>query len=60
MLGAWTWRLRDGLGPDSIESSGFEALRRFFSDFWPVALACFLLFGVALFMSRHQKHRNKR
>ena len=53
-LGAWTWLLRDGLGPDSVESSGIEALRRFFSDFWPVALFCLALFVIALFIGRHQ------
>jgi hypothetical protein len=34
---AWIWILRDGLGPDSIESPGFEALLRFTADFWPIA-----------------------
>jgi hypothetical protein len=53
-LGAWTWFLRDGLGPDSVESSGVEALRRFLSDFWPVAAFCFFLFGIAFLIARHQ------
>ena len=53
-LGAWTWLLRDGLGPDSIESSGIEALRRFSSDFWPVAAFCFFLFGVAFLIAGRQ------
>jgi hypothetical protein len=35
---AWIWILRDGLGPDSIESSGYDALLRFTKDFWPIAL----------------------
>jgi hypothetical protein len=53
-LGAWTWLLRDGLGPDSIESSGIEALRRFFSDFWPFALLGLVLFVIAFIIGRHQ------
>lgn len=53
-FGAWTWLLRDGLGPDSIESSGIEALRRFSSDFWPVALLCFALFVIVFLIGRHQ------
>jgi len=51
-LGGWTWLLRDGLGPDSIESSGFEALRRFMSDFWPIASFCIFLFAIAFFLGR--------
>ena len=50
-LGAWTWFLRDGLGPDSIESSGVEALRRFSADFWPIALFCLGLFGIAFLVA---------
>lgn len=53
-LGTWAWLLRDGLGPDSVESSGIEALRRFSSDFWPVALLCFALFVTAFFNGRRQ------
>jgi hypothetical protein len=56
-LGAWTWLLRDGLGPDSIESSGIEALRRFSSDFWPIAAFCFFLFGIAFLMARRQPRK---
>ena len=53
-LGGWTWLLRDGLGPDSIESSGVEAVRRFMSDFWPIALFCNFLFAIAFFLARGQ------
>ena len=45
------WLFRDGLGPDSIESSGVEAIRRFAADFWPVAAFCFFLFGIAFFIT---------
>jgi hypothetical protein len=47
MVAGWTWLLRDGLGPNSIESSGFEALRRFSRDFWPMGLICCALFAIA-------------
>lgn len=47
MVAGWTWLLRDGLGPNSIESSGFEAVRRFSRDFWPIGLFCFTLFAIA-------------
>ncbi len=53
-LGSWAWLLRDGLGPDSIESSGTEAFLRFFSYFWPGALLCLVLFVIAFFIGRHQ------
>ena len=53
-LGSWCWLLRDGLGPDSIESSGGEALRRFIADFWPVALLCLVLFAIAFFVAPRQ------
>ena len=53
-IGTWTWFLRDGLGPDSIESFGAEALRRFITDFWPVAAFCLFLLVVAYFVApRH-------
>jgi hypothetical protein len=54
VLGAWTWLLRDGLGPDSVESSGIEAWRRFSTDFWPVAVFCFVIFAIAFFIARRQ------
>jgi hypothetical protein len=54
VLDARIWLLCDGLGPDAIESSGIDALQRFWSGCWPVALCCFALFGVAfVFCSIH-------
>jgi hypothetical protein len=53
-VGAWTWLFRDGMGPDSIESSGWKALRRFSSDFWPIAAFCFILFGIAFLIAPRQ------
>jgi hypothetical protein len=36
--GAWWWLLRDGLGPDAIQSHGRAALARFMGQFSFVAL----------------------
>jgi hypothetical protein len=33
-----SWILRDGLGPDAIESSGVEAITRTARDAWPAVL----------------------
>jgi len=53
-LGAWTWLLRDGLGPDSIESNGREAFLRFAEQFWPIAVFSLLLFTICYFLAtRH-------
>jgi ABC-type lipoprotein release transport system permease subunit len=52
ILGVITWFFRDGMGPDSIESSGYEALRRFTLDFWPVAVFFVVLFTLAFVMIR--------
>jgi hypothetical protein len=51
--GYWSWLLRDGLGPDAVESTGWQAWRRFGSEMWfpcsvsgatvGVAVACYLL-----------------
>jgi hypothetical protein len=57
VLGAWTWFLRDGLGPDSIQSSGIKAWRRFSAEFWPVAVFCLVLFAIAFFIGRRQPSR---
>lgn len=34
VVGAFIWLLRDGLGPDSIPTTGIAALGRFAHDFW--------------------------
>jgi cytochrome c oxidase subunit IV len=45
MLGALVWVLRDGLGPNAIESHGWEALaRQFWTFYWgPVLLVLVVL-----------------
>jgi len=35
---ASSWLLKDGLGPDSIESRGIEALVKSISSFWPIII----------------------
>ena len=52
ICGAISWFFRDGMGPGSIESSGFEALRRFALDIWPVGIVCIVLFAIAFMLMR--------
>lgn len=58
-LGAFTWLLRDGLGPDILESSGGEALRRFIAGFWPIGAVCLTISAVALFVTRRRRAGTK-
>lgn len=44
---AWSWILRDGLGPESVDSSGIEALRRFLADFWPITMLWGIMVTIA-------------
>lgn len=59
LLAFWAmfnWFLRDGLGPDSVESFGWEAFHRFWPEFWPGAAFCGLFFVGAYFIaSRRQR-----
>ncbi len=55
--GFWAWLLRDGLGPDAVESSGVEALRRFVLHIWPFAALCIGLLVVAFWIARTGKAR---
>lgn len=52
LCGVVAWIVRDGMGPDSVESHGWEALTRFFWSFYwgPVLL---LLGAAAVLWSRH-------
>src|SRR5688572_12627167 len=56
--GWWTWLLRDGMGPDSIESQGIEALTRFLDQFWIPAVLWALLIGIGLFILKATKARS--
>ncbi len=44
------WIMRDGMGPDSIESHGMTALLRFFKEFWiaPAVALPVVIFGLWL------------
>lgn len=53
------WLVRDGLGPGAVASSGVEALRRFMTDFWPVAVLCFVCFVIAFFIAPRRNTRKK-
>jgi hypothetical protein len=50
--GFLAWLLRDGLGPDSITSSGQVAYSRFINDFWPLPIIAALLSCVGWFLFR--------
>lgn len=48
--GAITWMFRDGMGPESVETAGFQAIAAFLSLFWlpiliwlTLTLFCWLL-----------------
>jgi hypothetical protein len=47
-VGGASWLLRDGLGPDSVESTGSLAWARFWRDCYPVLFFCVpvFVFGV--------------
>jgi hypothetical protein len=56
------WLFRDGLGPESVTSSGFVAWARFWREFW-VALvfaAPVLLFGLWCFRHTRVPLKNDR
>lgn len=44
LFGVFAWSLRDGLGPESVESRGWDALHRaFWTFYWgPVAIVLVL------------------
>ena len=56
-IGMWSWILRDGLGPDSVRSSGLEAWRRFSAEFLPalVIVTAMLIVGTLVHRSRMGK-----
>lgn len=47
-----SWVFRDGMGPDAIASTGNEAYRRAFSDFWIIVLIVCFPGVAALLISR--------
>ncbi|MFT4514922.1 MAG: hypothetical protein ACI89X_003564 [Planctomycetota bacterium] len=54
LCGIIAWVVRDGLGPDTVESHGREALARFFWTFYwgPVAI---VLVAAAVLWARHAR-----
>ena len=58
VAGFWAWLLRDGLGPDSISSSGQTAIVRAVSDGWHLFLpAMFLATAGAILVHRARRVR---
>ena len=55
--GWWAWSLRDGMGPDSIESRGAQALVRFLGEFWIPATFRALLIGTGLIILKAASRR---
>jgi hypothetical protein len=52
--GWFCWILRDGLGPDSVTSSGWFAWRCFLGDFWPFGAVSLLLLFIAFALTRRR------
>lgn len=56
MTTAWwlfiCWIYRDGMGPESVESSGLSALAAFMSIAWPYVIAYCVLIGMCIFVVR--------
>ena len=57
--GLWTWALRDGLGPDAVDSYGGLAVQRFASVYWITFLVGVLPIVVASMFSRAGKMKRK-
>lgn len=58
--GVFNWFFRDGMGPDSVSSSGYEALRRFFvGGFWLPLLAWGILVAAALYAYWFKRDRGR-
>jgi hypothetical protein len=51
-IGVWSWVLRDGLGPDSVRSSGREAWLRFSDDFLPALAIVMAMLAVGTLVHR--------
>ena len=55
LVGPLVWILRDGLGPDSTDSSGWEAVgRMFWTFYWGPATLLACLFGVVASVCRRR------
>ena len=58
----WGWYLRDGLGPDSVSSEGYEAIRRFVTGMYSLWIIYALLVVIAVigFFISKKRIANKR
>ncbi len=48
------WLFRDGMGPDSIESHGWQAMGRFWEGFWPPCVLALAVAAAALTLCRRR------
>jgi hypothetical protein len=58
-----SWVLRDGLGPDSIDSNGLIAVQRFLSGVTPMSLIAIPIGTIGLWLASpilRQNNRNRR
>ena len=53
----FSWLFKDGLGPDSVASTGFASFMRFLEGFWPFG-AVAVFFVVISFFVRGTNKRN--
>ena len=53
----WAWLLKDGLGPDSVESHGWRALERFWAGAGWALLAptVLIIAGILLYLSDRRR-----
>ena len=49
----WAWLMRDGLGPDAVDSTGLVAIARTLSDIWVFALIA-MLTQLAIYVHKSQ------
>jgi hypothetical protein len=55
-----SWVLRDGLGPDMIETNGLVAFQRFLKSFAPMLLIATLIGATGLWLAAPILRRNSR
>jgi hypothetical protein len=55
LAGFWVWLLRDGLGPDSISSSGQTAIVRAVSDGWHLFLPAMVVAAAGAILIRRAR-----
>ena len=54
----WAWLMRDGLGPDAVDSTGLVAIARTLSDIWVFALIA-MLTQLVIYAYKSQGARRK-